>query len=349
MGAPQSHPPRRGTCAPPAACRWTRRRSGSCARPAARCPSTGGSASARRSSRSPATPRCAPRSRSSRSAAWAWTPRSCSRTSRRRSPASASPSTSWRAAGPSSSTRSGRWPTWRRCARSSPRPPSRPLLEAIRLIRAESPVPLIGFAGAPFTLACYLVEGGPSRDFLRHQAADARGARDLGRAAGPPGGRDDRVPLRAGGRRRPGRPGVRLLGRRALAAGLRAPPVAVDAPPVRGDRAARRADDALRRGDRRASSTSRRPPAATSSASTGGSRCPRAGGSSATGPSRGTWTRCCSWGPGRASRRRPAGSWPRTTGDPATSSTWGTASCPGTDPDHLKRLVDLVHDHGASR
>ncbi len=40
------------------------------------------------------------------------------------------------------------------------------LLEAIRLVRAESPVPLIGFAGAPFTLACYLVEGGPSRDFL---------------------------------------------------------------------------------------------------------------------------------------------------------------------------------------
>ena len=40
------------------------------------------------------------------------------------------------------------------------------LLDAIRLIRAESPVPLIGFAGAPFTLACYLVEGGPSRDFI---------------------------------------------------------------------------------------------------------------------------------------------------------------------------------------
>ncbi len=42
-----------------------------------------------------------------------------------------------------------------------------PLLEAIRLVRAESPVPLIGFAGAPFTLACYLVEGGPARDFVR--------------------------------------------------------------------------------------------------------------------------------------------------------------------------------------
>lgn len=45
-----------------------------------------------------------------------------------------------------------------------------PLLEAIRLIRAASPVPLIGFAGAPFTLACYLIEGGPSRDFRRTRA-----------------------------------------------------------------------------------------------------------------------------------------------------------------------------------
>lgn len=48
-----------------------------------------------------------------------------------------------------------------------PREAVGPLLEAIGLIRADSPVPLIGFAGAPFTLACYLVEGGPSRDFLR--------------------------------------------------------------------------------------------------------------------------------------------------------------------------------------
>jgi uroporphyrinogen decarboxylase len=45
-----------------------------------------------------------------------------------------------------------------------------PLLGAIRTIRAASPVPLIGFAGAPFTLACYLVEGGPSREFVRTKA-----------------------------------------------------------------------------------------------------------------------------------------------------------------------------------
>ncbi|MDX1661606.1 MAG: uroporphyrinogen decarboxylase [Gemmatimonadota bacterium] len=42
-----------------------------------------------------------------------------------------------------------------------------PLLEAIGLIRRESPVPLIGFAGAPFTLASYLVEGRPTRKFRK--------------------------------------------------------------------------------------------------------------------------------------------------------------------------------------
>ena len=42
-----------------------------------------------------------------------------------------------------------------------------PLLEAIRLVSRESIVPLIGFAGAPFTLASYLVEGRSSRDAIR--------------------------------------------------------------------------------------------------------------------------------------------------------------------------------------
>ena len=45
-----------------------------------------------------------------------------------------------------------------------------PVLETIRLVLGESDVPLIGFAGAPFTLASYLVEGGPSRNFARTKA-----------------------------------------------------------------------------------------------------------------------------------------------------------------------------------
>jgi uroporphyrinogen decarboxylase len=43
------------------------------------------------------------------------------------------------------------------------------VLEAIRLIRRElnGKTPLIGFAGAPFTLASYLIEGGGSRHYLK--------------------------------------------------------------------------------------------------------------------------------------------------------------------------------------
>ena len=47
-----------------------------------------------------------------------------------------------------------------------------PVLEAVRLVRRELPEEkaVIGFCGGPFTVAGYLVEGRPSRDFLRVKA-----------------------------------------------------------------------------------------------------------------------------------------------------------------------------------
>lgn len=46
-----------------------------------------------------------------------------------------------------------------------------PIMEAVAMTVAElGSTPLIGFAGAPYTLASYLVEGGPSREQLRTRA-----------------------------------------------------------------------------------------------------------------------------------------------------------------------------------
>jgi uroporphyrinogen decarboxylase len=58
------------------------------------------------------------------------------------------------------------------------------VLEALRIVRAELAPDraLIGFAGAPFTLFCYLVEGGGSKDFMearRFLSAEPSAADDL--------------------------------------------------------------------------------------------------------------------------------------------------------------------------
>jgi uroporphyrinogen decarboxylase len=59
-----------------------------------------------------------------------------------------------------------------RLSRFEPREALGHVLETIRLLRRalDGRVPLIGFGGAPFTLASYAIEGGPSRDYLRTKA-----------------------------------------------------------------------------------------------------------------------------------------------------------------------------------
>ena len=44
------------------------------------------------------------------------------------------------------------------------------VLDTVSLLAGELDVPLIGFAGAPFTVASYLIEGGPSRSYTRTKA-----------------------------------------------------------------------------------------------------------------------------------------------------------------------------------
>jgi uroporphyrinogen decarboxylase len=44
------------------------------------------------------------------------------------------------------------------------------VIESVRILKEQLTVPLIGFAGAPFTLASYLIEGGPSKNYYKTKA-----------------------------------------------------------------------------------------------------------------------------------------------------------------------------------
>ena len=109
-------------------------------------------------------------------------------------------------------------PTSTACARSSPSADTPYVARDRRAAgrRAADDVPLLAFAGAPFTVASYLIEGRPSRDLRAHQAADAHRRGAVARADGParPTSPWPRSP--ASSTPGPRLPAVRLVGRRAV-------------------------------------------------------------------------------------------------------------------------------------
>ena len=291
----------RARSSPPAgASRCRTRRCGSCARPAGPCRSTGRPAAMPASSSRSAPRSWPPSSPCSRSAGTASTPPSCSRTSWSR----------WRPSGSGSRSTPGSG-RWRRepfaCAadldRLRPLEPEADIpyvLEAIRILRRELTVPLIGFAGAPFTLASYLIEGGAVARPRQDEGAHVLGSRPVGRAAGPAGRHRPGLAAGPGGRRSPGGSALRQLGRDPQPGRLPPLRAAGQRQGARGARRPRRAAHPFRGRDRRAprpDATGRRRRGRRRLA--GPARPGPPAGRAGTPPCRATWTRRSCWPAGR--------------------------------------------------
>ena len=267
----------------------------------------------------------------------------------RRTP-SASASTSPRASARSSPSRSARPPTSTGSGPSSPtstRPTcSRPSASSST---SSAPTPLIGFAGAPFTVASYLIEGRPSRTYGLHQGADARRARPVATSCSTAS--PTWPSPRCSPRSRPG-PAPSSCSTRGRA--RCAPDVYDDARAarqrqgVRRARGHRRAPHPLRGRHRRAARPSWATPAPTWWASTGGSRSTSPAPGCPARPCRATSTPPCCLAPWDVVAERTRDVLRRNGGRPGHIFNLGHGVLPELDPGVLAQVVDLVHEEGRS-
>ena len=112
-----------------------------------------------------------------------------------------------------------------RAVAAARRPSAVPFVaEAIRLLRREldGRTPVIGFCGAPFTLAAYLVQGEGKEGFGAVKTTAVPRAGDARAPARAADRGDDRLPAPADRRRRAGGADLRLVGRAAGDRRLRA-------------------------------------------------------------------------------------------------------------------------------
>ena len=157
-----------------------------------------------------------PRSPCNRCAATAWTPRCCTATSSCPPTPSGSASTSHPAPARWPSNRSARRATWTGSARST-RHAVRGRDGPAAGRRAAADVPLLAFAGAPFTVASYLIEGRPVATYEHTKALMHTDERLWHDADGAPRRARRRLHRRPARRRRRRVPAVRLVGRRSAA------------------------------------------------------------------------------------------------------------------------------------